>query len=208
MAIKGNILALPQAQNITPSVFAPSPGCGPCSGVNKYNNQLPEDNNCSFVPASQNNPPAQSNPLPLHLVPPNAPSAFPQLVSQFVPSFFNPPRIAPQSQGSIGYNTSRRCTPVHYSPVTTIPVQKPIYTNTPITNNPTVEPCANLRGGYNWNNQGSMLLPIQSMQASMPNMPIYTTPPAIPERLTPTMPSLVDSGLRRSSVTPNDMCAL
>ncbi len=219
MGVNGSVLTLPgvyTAQTFTGfslpnsiSNHTPNTNCGVCSGVNKYNNQLPEDNNCSFVQAPQNNPPAMSEPTPLNLVPPSAPSTLPPLVGQFIPSYFNPATQVPPSQGSPGYNTSTRCAPQQYTPNTQIPVIKPMVTQTPITSNPSEpNPCVNQTGGYNWNLSGSSALPILMMQASMPNLPMYTPSPPYPAGMTPDMPSLVNSGLRRSSVTPNDMCVL
>lgn len=201
-----NQLVLPSAPDV-------GGGCGICSGVSAYNQQLPEDSLCNFTPANPITTPALVLPTAPQGLPtePN-PSAIPIMRAQFEPSFWNPPnQMGPVNPGpQPGVNPyTKPCTPQEYYPENTIP---PTY-KTPVfpgpQSNPSVDPCANKTGGYNWNNQGSQAQQLRLLQAS--GYPLNT-----PQNLYPNQPVLqypetdnvpiLQSGKYRSAVTPNDFC--
>lgn len=218
-----NSLVVPsQATNMDSGIG----GCAPCSGVPAYNSQLIP--NCDFIPMNPPNQeptttiPAQKLQLRLpsnenqNTIPP--PTAG-ELANRIQPSQRgggkpdirrNPlvnqrPTINPQKTTWYRSITDNPCPPK-------IDIPKGIPTTTkkvPRVTNPSsngTNPCNTKCGpstnqGEQWNNRGSQILPMQTMlyPISMPEPKLNIAPGNSDQ-------PILQSGLKRSSVIPDDIC--
>lgn len=202
------------------------PGCGSCSGSNKYNSQI-TSGQCDFSPATPFNPPGgtplnlqpvnppgyqppggpwqpgQPNPVSPTSIRPIGPSTVPPIVGQFDPIYLNPPNLLPlEGQPSFpNVNPFTKPCPRYDNPNPLMPVRRTPQTPSPM--NPANGPCT---GGNNWNTTNSSWQPIMSLCAS--GMLICEPPPNPPMPfLQPTyVPPILQSGKRRSSTQPDDLC--
>lgn len=209
------------SQSSVPTLnLPPDPSCGKCSGVRQYNSQIPENNTCDFSGSQPFGPPSGSifNQPGYDGPPPVSPfswgkpngSTVPPQVGQWEPSYFQPttqiPPSYPQPGDNPGGNPFRppcprvdnRPTP-KFGPQPYVPPSKP-------PSGPDNNPCSPCGGNnYTWDNRGSQRQPLITMCGSG-NMPCPPNPfPTIWHQPT-YVPPILQSGKRRSSTTPDDVC--
>lgn len=209
---------------VPPLSLPPDPNCGKCSGVRQYNSQIPENNTCDFSQSQPYGPPSSSifNQPGYTGPPPVSPTSWgsklgktvPPQVGQFNPNYFQPTTQLPPSYPQPGDNPggnrfSRPCPRVDNKPTPVYPKQPNPIIQQKQPSGPDNNPCPpcgpNPVNGYTWNNRGSQRQPLVVMCGSG-NMPCPTNP-FPPLIMQPGyIPPILQSGKRRSSTTPDDLC--
>jgi len=202
----------------------PDAPCGQCSGVSKYNNQLPEDTSCDYSGSRPVSPPGGSifndprfqpqpgydRPIPQPVSPtsrrPPSPSTIPPIVGQFDPIYLNPPdHLVPNfgQPSNPTLNPFGKPCPRDINPQPTFPkaIRKPEPQPRQTTDNHPCDP-------YNpntWNNTLSKRLPLISQGASG-NMQDTGNPWQPQFRQPDNPPPILQSGKRRDVRTPDELC--
>lgn len=216
---------MPLQQFPFPSLNLPKPpsDCGGCSGISRYNNQLPESNPCDFtgsrpiqspsgnpynIPTPQPGYPFQQpTPVSRTTMKPIGPSTIPPFVGQFIKEYLNPKDSKIPNSGNPafpGMNPFGKPCPRYDNPTPQFP--QPIRNPRPVNGlkKPPPNPC-DFYNPSTWNNDNSIRQPL-IIQCASGNMKCSPNPFQPQWHWPENPPPILQSGKRRDVRTPDEVC--